>query len=173
MKSARRPVVALSAMLLLVAIQAILDPTGLLALVGWSGAQPQFGAGVWPFAPYAVFVPVLLVVVWWVSVRAGDRFWTLVPGFVLAVLLAQAASCLVMTWNLGVAAWSAGYVTAKAVPAALIVAAFTRWFGGPTERKTDATGSLWPPSASVWLPAVLFAAVTPLLAGLVLTGAAY
>ena len=41
MKSVRRPVVALSTMLVLVVIQAIADPTGLLALVGWSGALPQ------------------------------------------------------------------------------------------------------------------------------------
>ncbi len=130
-------------MLVLVVIQAIADPTGLLALVGWSGALPQLSAGVWPFAPYVVFVPVLLVVVWWVALRAGDRFWTLVPGFVLAVLLAQAAACLVMTWNLGVAAWAAGYVTAKAVPAALIVAAFTRWFGGADAAVAVAPSGRW------------------------------
>ena len=72
--------------------------------------------------PVRRVLPVLFGVVWWVTVRAGDRFWTLVAGVVLAVLLAQAAACLVMTWDLGVAAWAAGYVTAKAVPAALIVA---------------------------------------------------
>ena len=112
MKSVRRPVVALSAMVVLVVIQAVADPTGLLALVGWSGAQPNLAAGIWTLAPYAVYLPVLLVVVWWVAARAGDRFWTLVPGFVLAVMLAQAAACLVMTWNLGMAAWAAVYVTA-------------------------------------------------------------
>ena len=154
-------------------IQAIADPTGLLALVGWSGAQPDIDAGVWPLAPYAVFVPVLLAIVWWASIRAGDRFWTLTAGVVLAVLLAQAAACLVMTWNLALAVWAAGFVTAKAVPAALIVAALARWFGGPTTRQSLATGSLWPPAVSIWLPAVLFAAVTPLLAGLWWTGAAY
>src|SRR6218665_1155164 len=105
MKSVRRPVVALSTMLLLVVIQAVLDPTGLLALVGWSGAQPQLVDGIWPLAPYVVFVPVLFGVVWWAAVRAGDRYWTLVPGIVLAVLLAQAAATLVMTGNLAVAAW--------------------------------------------------------------------
>lgn len=173
MKSVRRPAVALSATIVLVVIQAVADPTGLLALVGWSGAQPQLDAGVWPLAPYAVFVPVLLTVVWWASIRAGDRFWTLTAGVVLAVMLAQAAACLVMTWNPAVAAWAAGYVTAKAVPAALIVAAITRWFGGPTTRQTFAAGSLWPPAVSIWLPAALFATVTPLLAGLWWTGAAY
>jgi endoglycosylceramidase len=175
MKSVRRPAVAVGSLLVLVVIQAVLDPTGLLALVGFSGAQPNLAAGIWPFAPYVVFVPVLVVVTWWVAARAGDRFWTLVPGFVLAVLLAQAAACLVMTWDLGIAAWSAGYVTAKAVPAALIVAGFTRWFGGKTTRVTDAPARLWPPLASVslWLPAVLFAAVTPLLSGMWWTGAVY
>ena len=106
MKSVRRPAVALSATIALVVIQAIADPTGLLALVGWSGAQPDIDAGVWPLAPYAVFVPVLLAVVWWASIRAGDRFWTLTAGVVLAVLLAQAAACLVMTGNLALAVWS-------------------------------------------------------------------
>ena len=173
MKAVRRPVVALSAMLLLVVIQAVLDPTGLLALVGWSGAQPHLTAGIWPLAPYLVFVPVLLGVVWWAAVRAGDRYWTLVPGVILAILLAQAAATFVMTADLAVAAWSAGYVTAKAVPAALVVAAFTRWFGGPTERTTVAPEPLWPPAVSVWFPAVLFAGVAPLLSGLWWTGAVY
>ena len=166
MKSVRRPAVALAATLVLVLIQAIADPTGLLALVGWSGAVPQLAAGIWQFAPYAVYLPVLLGVVWWVAVRAGDRYWTLVPGVVLAVLLAQAAACFVMTWDLAVAGWAAGYVTAKAVPAALIVAAVTRWFGGKTERVRRAPGA-------IWLPAALFAAVTPLLAGLWWTGVVY
>ncbi len=181
MKSVRRPAVAVSTMLVLVVVQAVADPTGLLALVGWSGAQPRFDAGAWPFAPYVVFVPVLLGVVWWAAVRAGARFWTLTAGVVLAVLLAQAAACFFMTWNLAVAGWAAGYVTAKAVPAALIVAAFARWFGGPTTRESYASGSLWPllgtrrsgPSASLWIPAAVFAAITPLLAGFWWTGAVY
>ena len=81
MKSVRRPVVAVSTMLVLVALQAVADPTGLLALVGWSGALPRFDAGAWPFAPYLVFVPVLLAVTWWAAARAGDRFWTLTAVF--------------------------------------------------------------------------------------------
>lgn len=166
MTSVRRPLAALITMVVLVVIQTVADPTGVLALVGWSGAIPQVSAGVWPFAPYAVYVPVLLGVLWWATVRAGDRYWTLVPGVVLAVMLAQAAAAFVMTWNLGVAAWAAGYVTAKAVPAALIVAAFARWFGGRTTR-------VRPERGSIWLPSALFAAVTPLVAGLWWTGAAY
>ena len=173
MKSVRRPAVALSTMIVLVAIQAIADPTGLLALVGWSGAQPRFDVGAWPLAPYAMFVPVVLGVTWWVAARAGDRFWTLVAGVVLAVMLAQAATCLVMTWDVAAAAWAAGYVTAKAVPAALVVAALARWFGGPTSRTTVERSALWPPAMPVWLPAVLLAAVAPLLSGLWWTGAAY
>src|SRR6187551_1846388 len=138
--STRRPLVALAATIILVAVQAILDPTGLLALVGWSGAMPQMGRGLWPFAPYAVFIPVLLVVVWWVARRAGDRFWTLAVGNVLAVLLAQAATLLAMTGNLANSAWGAGYVTGKALPAAVIIAAFTRWFGGPVNKERRAPG---------------------------------
>jgi endoglycosylceramidase len=166
MKLVRRPVVALSATLVLLAIQALVDPTGLLALVGFSGAQPQLAAGIWPLAPYVVFVPVLLAVVWWVAVRAGDRFWTLVAGVVLAVLLAQAAATFVMTWNLAVAGWAAGFVTAKAVPAALIVAGLTKWLGGKSIRLSFA--SHW-----AWTPAVIFAAIAPLLAGFWWTGAVY
>ena len=157
MKSVRRPVVALSAMLFLVVIQAIADPTGVLALVGWTGRSRTFEAGFWPLAPYLIFVPVLLGVVWWSALRAGDRYWTLVAGVVLAVLLAQAATCFFMTWDVAVAARAAGYVTAKAVPAALIVAAFTRWFGG-RRPETAAPASIWPPALSVWFPAALFAA---------------
>ncbi|MFJ6417274.1 cellulase family glycosylhydrolase [Paeniglutamicibacter sp. NPDC091659] len=166
MKSVRRPVVAQSVMLVLVVIQAVVDPTGLLALVGWSGATPSLAAGPWSFAPYVVFVPALLAALWWVAVRAGDRFWTLAAGTVLAVLLAQAATALVMTGDPAIAGRAASFVAAKALPAALIVAAFTRWFGVPTERLSPAPGSSWP-------PAVLFAALAPLLAGLWWTGAAY
>ncbi|KQP01775.1 cellulase family glycosylhydrolase [Leifsonia sp. Leaf264] len=173
MKSVRRPATALTTLLVLVVIQAIADPTGLLALVGFSGAQLRLDDGVWPLAPYLVFIPVLLAVAWWVTIRAGDRFWTLVAGFVLAVLLAQAATCLVMTWNLGLSTWAAGYVTAKAVPAALIVAAVTHWFGGRATRTSFPPASLWPPAVAIWLPSVVFAALTPLLAGLWWTGAAY
>ena len=165
MKSVRRPVIALSTTLVLVVIQAVADPTGLLALVGWSGALPQVDA-LWTWAPFVVYLPVLFGVLWWVTVRAGDRFWTLAAGVVLAVLLAHAAACLVMTWDLATAAWAAGYVTAKAVPAALIVAAFTRWFGGRSERQKHEV-------KAVRLPALIFAAVAPLLAGLWWTGAVY
>lgn len=153
-------------MLILVLIQAIADPTGLLALVGWSGAALRFDLGAWPLAPYLVFAPVLLAVTWWAAIRAGERYWTLTAGLVLAVLLAQATACLFMTWNLASATWAAGFVAAKAVPAALIVAAFTRWFGGPTERLRSSPGS-------IWAPAVLFGAVAPFVAGMWWTGAAY
>ncbi|MFE4470156.1 glycoside hydrolase family 5 protein [Leifsonia sp. NPDC056824] len=166
MKSVRRPLVAVSAALVLVILQAVLDPTGLLALVGWSGAQPSATAGVWPFAPSLVFLPVLLGMTWWTALRAGERYWTLVAGVVLAVLLAQAAAALVMTGNLAVSAWAAGYVTAKAVAAALLVAAFARWFGGPTRRVVHRCG---PP----WIPAALVAAAAPLLAGFWWTSPAY
>ena len=71
MKSVRRPATALATLLVLVVIQAVADPTGLLALVGFSGAQPRLDGGVWPLAPYLVFVPVLLAVAWWVSDPRG------------------------------------------------------------------------------------------------------
>ncbi|SDS58964.1 Aryl-phospho-beta-D-glucosidase BglC, GH1 family [Microterricola viridarii] len=153
-------------MLALVALQAAADPTGLLALVGWSGALPSLAAGAWTFAPYLVFVPVLLGVLWWATARAGERFWTHTAGIVLAVLLAQAATTLVMTGDLAAAGYAAGFVAGKAIPAALIVAALTRLFGGPRKPRTLAPGLVWP-------PAVLFAALAPLLAGLWWTGAVY
>ena len=56
MKRSRRVIVALSSTVALVLLQAVLDPTGLLALVGWSGAVPSLDAGVWPFAAYVVFL---------------------------------------------------------------------------------------------------------------------
>src|SRR6187401_2571150 len=141
MSTRRRPLVALAATIVLVAVQAILDPTGLLALVGWSGAVPQFDRGLWPFAPYVIFIPVLLVVVWWVARRAGDRFWTLAVGNVLAVLLAQAATLLAMTGDFANSAWGAGYVTGKALPAALLIAAFTRLLGGRAQKERRPAGA--------------------------------
>ena len=113
MTRVRRPLVALCTMLVLVVVQAFLDPTGLLALVGWSGALPRLEAGLWPFATIAVFVPVLLAVTWWVAARAGDRYWTLVPGIVLAVMRPQAAACLARTWDAATSAASSRYASAE------------------------------------------------------------
>ena len=165
MRSLRRTVVALVSMVVLLAVEAILDPTGLLALAGWSGAAPRW-TDLWTFAPYLVFIPVLLGMTWWVALRAGDRFWTLAVGVVLALLLAQAAMCFVMTWDLAIAAWASSYVTAKAVPAALIVAAAARWRGGPVSRGTRERGA-------VILPALLFGGVAPLVSGLWWTSVVY
>jgi len=167
MSSVRRPLVALGTTAVLVVVEAIADPTGLLALVGWPGGHLE--ALWWQWAPYVVFVPVLLAVVWWSAVRAGARFWTMAAGATLAVLLAQAATCLAMTGNPIVAGWASGYVTAKAIPAALIVAAVTRLAGG---RRTEARSPRVFPG-TVWPAAVLFGAIAPLLSGLWWTGAAY
>lgn len=166
MRRLRRPIVAVAAASVLVLVQAFADPTGLLALVGWPGGTLQWQLG-WPLAPYLVFVPVLLGVVWWSALRAGERFWTMFAGVVLAVLLAQAATCLVMTWDASLAAWAAGYVTAKALPAALIVAAVTRWAGGRSTRPVFERGSVWP-------GALAFGVIAPITAGAWWwTGAAY
>src|SRR6478736_762453 len=166
MRGLRRPIVAVVAASVLVVLQAVADPTGLLALVGWPGGGLQAGL-VWPIAPYAVFVPVLLGVVWWAAVRAGERFWTMFAGVVLAVLLAQAAAAFVMVWDAATAAWAAGYVAAKALPAAAVVAAATRWLGGRSARTTSEPGSVWP-------AAIAFGALAPIAAaGSWWTGAAY
>lgn len=166
MNTVRRPLAALITMVVLVIVQGIADPTGLLALVGWSGASLRYDLGTWPLAPYIVFVPVLLAMTWWVTARAGERFWTHTLGLTLAVLLAQAATAFFMAYDLATAGWAAGYVAAKAVPAALIVAAFTRWFGGERHLSTNRVGS-------GWIPAALLAALAPLLAGLWWTGPVY
>jgi len=165
MRGLRRPIVAVVAASVLVVLQAVADPTGLLALVGWPGGGLQ-PALVWPLAPYAVFIPVLLGVVWWAAIRAGERFWTMFAGVVLAVMLAQAAACLVMVWDAATAAWAAGYVTAKALPAAAIVAAATRWLGGRSSRPVHERGGVWP-------AAIAFGALAPIAAGSWWTGAAY
>ena len=165
MRGLRRPIVAVVAASVLVVLQAVADPTGLLALVGWPGGGLQAGL-VWPLAPYVAFVPVLLGVVWWAAVRAGERFWTMFAGVVLAVLLAQAAAAFVMVWDAATAAWAAGYVTAKALPAAAIVAAATRWLGGRSTRPVFERGGVWP-------AAIAFGAVAPIAAGSWWTGAAY
>lgn len=165
MRQARRPIVAVAATSALLILQAVIDPTGLLVLVGWPGGTPQFELG-WPVARYLVFVPVMLAVVWWAAVRAGDRFWTMTAGVVLAALLAQAAACFAMTGDLALAAWAGGFITAKAVPSALIVAAVVRFAGGPRDIRLHERGSLWP-------GAIAFGAAAPLLAGAWWTGAAY
>lgn len=166
MAQVRRPVVAVATLLLLALIQAVADPTGLMALVGYSGALPSSSAGWWSFAPYLVFVPVMGAMAWWVAHRAGERFWLLAAGLTLAVLLAQAAAALAMSGNLAVAGWAAGYVVAKAVPAAVITAAITRWLGGPRSPGRHPAGRSLP-------PALAFGALSTLLSGLWWTGAAY
>lgn len=123
MSSNRRPLVAVISILVLVVIQAAADPTGLLALVGWPGGELRFDLGLWPLASTLVFTPVLLLLVWWSAARAGGKFWLLTAGFTIAVLVAQAAAALAMVGDLAVAGRAASYVAAKAVPAALIVAA--------------------------------------------------
>ncbi|GAA1789675.1 cellulase family glycosylhydrolase [Agromyces lapidis] len=178
MRALRRPIVAVAATSLLLIIQAVIDPTGLLALVGWPGGTPRFDLW-WPVARYIVFVPVMLAVVWWAAVRAGDRFWTLTAGVVLAAQLAQFAACFAMTGDLALAAWAGGYVTAKAVPTALIVAGVVRVVERMVARRrgldtamraysTDGTKG-----ATVWPAAITVGAVAPLLAGSWWTGATY
>ena len=184
----RRPLVAVLSMLALVVVQAIADPTGLLALVGWPGGALRFDLGLWPIASTLIFTPVLLAVVWWVAVRVGRRFWLLALGFALAVLVAQAVAVLAMTGDLSISGRAAAYVTAKAVPAALIVAALTRWLGGRADTASDAGGGAdadaEAPAASgaaagrsrprgEWASAALFAGFTPLLAGEWWTGTLY
>src|SRR5690606_5891681 len=128
-RSIRRPLIAVIVMLVLVIAQLIADPTGLLALVGWPGGMPQVELW-WPIARYVVFAPVLLAAVWFAAARVGDRFWVMWLAGVWAVLLAQFATLFAMTFDLPLAAWGSGYVLAKAVPAAFIVALITRIFGG-------------------------------------------
>lgn len=178
MRQVRRPIVAVSATAALLLIQALIDPTGLLALVGWPGGTPRFDLW-WPVARYVVFVPVMLAVVWWAAVRAGDRFWTLTAGVVLAALLAQFAACLAMTGDVPLSAWAAGYIAAKAVPSALMVAGVVRIVERVVARRAARAGletALRAPSTdgfSVWPAAVAFGAIAPLLAGSWWTGATY
>src|SRR6185437_6883973 len=158
MKNVRRPLVAVGTALVLVLVEAVADPTGLLALVGWPGGTPQAELG-WPLARYVVFLPALVAVVWWSAARAGTRFWTMAAGTTVAVLLAQAATALVMTGDALFSGWAGGYLTAKAVPAALIVAAMTR-LAGPRR----GTLVLRSPGV-VWPYAILLAVLAPLVAG--------
>ena len=140
-------------MLVLVVIQAVADPTGLLALVGWSGALPQLDAGSGRSPRTWSIVPVLLGVVWWATVRAGDRFWTLAAGVVLAVLLAQAAACLVMTWDLG-----DRRVGGRLRDREGRAGRAHRRRVHPLVRRQAVDASDARAPASIWLPAALFAA---------------
>jgi len=171
MSRIRRPLIAISALLALILIQLILDPTGLLALVGWPGGTVQPGLW-WPLAPYVVFVPVLGAATWWAAVRVGGRFWVMSLAVIWAVTLAQAAALLAMTGDLPLAAWGSGYVLAKAIPAALIVAGLTRVLGGrAAEREApgDAQalsevrlGTAGVPAAALW-PGILLTALVALI----------
>lgn len=160
MNLVRRSTGAFAAMILLVPLQVIADPTGLLTLVGWPGAEIRIDRGLWPLAPYFVFIPVQPAVAWWATLRAGSRFWTHTLGLVLAVLLAQAAACLAMSWDLAVASCATGFLAAKAVPAAIIVALVTPGLGGQRNLVGRDAGAPWIPAA-------------PLLAGHSWTGAVY
>ncbi len=186
----RRPLVAVGSTAALVVLQALIDPTGLLVLVGWPGGTPQAQLW-WPLARYVVFLPVLLGMVWWCAVRAGARFWTMTAGATLAVLLAQAATVLAMTGDAMLAGWAASYVTAKAVPTALIIAGVTRLAAGPRTLELRTPENICPDcgrlhkldratrrlplhaAGTVWPYAVLFGAIAPLLAGMWWTTVAY
>ncbi|MDR2998395.1 MAG: cellulase family glycosylhydrolase [Microbacterium sp.] len=162
----RRPLVAVLTAAVLIVLQAVVDPTGLLALVGWPGGTPRIDLW-WPIARYIVFVPVMLGMLWWGALRTAGRFWTMTAAGTLSVLIAQAVTVLAMTLDPLLAGWSAGYVTAKAVPAALIIAAVTRLAGGRPEADEPR------PRGSAWPPAIVVAALAPLLAGSWWTGGAY
>lgn len=187
----RRPLVAVLTAAVLIIVEAIVDPTGLLALVGWPGGMPQVDLW-WPIARYVVFVPVMLGMLWWGAVRTGGRFWAMTAAGTLSVLLAQAATVLAMTGDPLLAGWSAGFVTAKAVPAALIIAAVTRLAGGrpatvghpdgsgpdgrgssPALPASGETGASRAPAVTVWPAAIAAAALAPVLAGSWWTGGAY
>lgn len=161
-----RPVIAVSTAAVLILIEAVVDPTGLLVLVGWPGGMPRVDLW-WPIARYVVFVPVMLAVIWWGALRTGGRFWTMSATGVLAVLLAQAATVLAMTGDPLLAGWAAGYVTAKAVPAALIIAGATRLASRSQPAPVvDARRGSWP-------AAVVFAAAACLVGGQWWTSSAY
>ncbi len=163
-RSIRRPLIAVLVMLVLVIAQLIADPTGLLALVGWPGGMPQAQLW-WPIARYVVFVPVLLAAIWFAAARVGDRFWVMWLAGIWAVTLAQFATLFAMTLDLPLSAWGSGYVLAKAVPAAFLVALITRIFGGRADYEAReawfdspaATGELivWPGLFTVAALAVL------------------
>ena len=162
----RRPLIALITMAVLVAAQLVLDPTGLLALVGWPGGTPQVQLW-WPIARYVVFVPVLFGAVWWAAARVGDRLFTMALATVWAVILAQFLTLFAMTFDLALSAWGAGYVLAKALPAALIVALVTKVFGGRVDRVAREAWADSPAAGGqllVW-PGIFAAAAVAVLPG--------
>ncbi|XBH20947.1 hypothetical protein V5R04_12075 [Jonesiaceae bacterium BS-20] len=84
----------------------------------------------------------------------------------MTVLLAHAATALVMVWNLTAAGYAAGFVAGKAIPAGLIVAAVTFWLGGSRTRSVHEVGP-------TRYTALGFGVLAPFLAGLWWSGAAY
>lgn len=162
---------ATAVLALLVIIQAAADPSGLLSLLGWTGAHLWPINAPWQIAPFVVYLPVLLGVTWW-SVRsiAASRwlFAATTSSVMLAVLLAKFAMSLVATGNLGAAAWGSGFALAKAVPAALIVAGVVTVAGRRRELP-----DILATAPSVRFGALAFGALAPFLAGQWWVGAPY
>lgn len=159
------------ALSVLVIAQAAADPSGLLSLLGWTGAHLWPIRAPWQVAPFVVYLPVLLGLTWWtVRTIAGTRwlFAATASGVVLAVLLAKLAMSLVAAGDLTAAAWGSGFALAKAIPAALIVAGVVAVAG----RRRQVPDPL-PKAPSVWVGALAFGALAPVLAGQWWAGAPY
>ncbi|MGF7120240.1 glycoside hydrolase family 5 protein [Rhodococcus sp. BE178] len=156
---------------LLVVVQAAADPSGLLSLVGWTGADLWPIRAPWQIAPFVVYLPVLLGVTWWaVRSTAGSRwlFTAAASSVVLAVMLAKFAMSSVAVHDIGTAAWGAGFAAAKALPAALIVAGVVAVAG--RNRAVPEVPADAPP---VRVGALVFGAAAPVLAGQWWAGAPY
>ncbi|MFG1785664.1 cellulase family glycosylhydrolase [Rhodococcus oryzae] len=171
MSSNRLAWTATLALGLLVIVQAAADPSGLLSLLGWTGADLWPIRAPWQIAPFVVYLPVLLGVTWWAVRSIAWSRWLFAAttgSVVLAVLLAKFAMSLVAAGDLGTAAWGSGFALAKAIPAGLIVAGVVA-IAGRSRSVADAPDD----APSVWAGALIFGAVAPLLAGQWWAGAPY
>lgn len=177
MSAPRLAWLATATLALLVIVTAAADPSGLLGLVGWTGASLWPVSGVWQIAPFIVYLPVALGFTWW-SVRtlAGSRwlFGATFGGVLLAILLAKFAMSLVAAGNLAAAAWGSGFTLGKAVPAALIVGGVVALAG----RRREVPEALEPgppfwAASPIWAGALAFGALAPVLAGQWWAGAPY
>jgi hypothetical protein len=157
-RAARRATLALLA---LVVVAAAADPSGLLALVPWQGSQPV--AALWWWAPYLVYLPVLLALnhlgvrsLLRATLRGTARGRLFLALWGIAVLAATAASALcalaivareILAGRmvlpgpsaLALALWSSGYAALKMLLVGWLPAAAGAWAWQP-RRLPDTSG---------------------------------
>ncbi|SEM41820.1 glycoside hydrolase family 5 protein [Nonomuraea pusilla] len=164
---------------LIVAAGAVADPSGLLALLGWSGTRWWPVEAAWQVAPLLVYTPLLLAGTWWVvcsfaavpGLPARWSFCLVWGGVALAALAAKFAMSLVVVPSPDPAwlAWGTGFTVGKAAIAGLAVALCAVLMRRRTHAAAVPSAPPRPAWAGSWTGALVLGLVTvvtgPWLAG--------